>query len=119
MNREYSAAYKALRASARRVLRLIEFEVVRQGGCAVIGNDELELCGSRRVWRPALAELDALGLAEVTRFPNFYECRRSERWRTLRTRQEARLISAAAREADARRWMHQRAPARASVEHHV
>ena len=36
-----------LRASARRVLRLVEIEITRQGGSvATVYTDQLELCGS-------------------------------------------------------------------------
>lgn len=120
MVREFSSAYRVLRASARRVLRLIDAEIERQGGCAVVGNDQLEFCGSRRVFRPAMAELHALGLAEVERYPKRYVCRASDRWRVLRTKREAMLVSAAVREADARRWMSQRSPApAAAVDQHV
>jgi hypothetical protein len=59
--RTRSPAYLALRASARRVLRLVEAEIARQGsGVATIYTDQFELCGSRRVYRPALAEIHAL-----------------------------------------------------------
>jgi hypothetical protein len=40
-----------LRASARRVLRLVEIEITRQGGrVATVYTDQLELCGSRRIY---------------------------------------------------------------------
>ena len=68
--RSRSAAYVVLRASARRVDRLIQSEIERQGGAATIYNDHLELCGSRRVLRPAMSELHALGLVEVVRLRN-------------------------------------------------
>ena len=74
--RDLSPAYAALRASARRVLRLIESEIARQGGdVATIYTDQLEVCGSRRVHVPAMSELHALGLAEIVRFPKRYVCR--------------------------------------------
>ena len=95
--RTKSPSFLALRASARRVLRLIESEIARQGGCAVIFNDQLELCGSRRVWRPAMSELHALGLVEIVRYPKKYACRLSHRWCKVTT-QEARIASATARE---------------------
>jgi hypothetical protein len=67
-----------LRASSRRVDRLIQSELARQGGgVATIFNDQFELCGSRRVYRPALAE--------IVRFPKRYTCRPSDRWREMRT----------------------------------
>ena len=45
-----SHAYLVLRASARRVLRLVESEIARQGGgAATVYADQLEYCGSRRV----------------------------------------------------------------------
>ena len=79
-----------LRASARRVLRLVESEIARQGGgAATVYADQLEYCGSRRVYRPALAELHALGLIEVTRYPKRYVCRLSDGWRGVRTMRDA------------------------------
>jgi hypothetical protein len=95
--RNLSPAYTVLRASARRVDRLIQSEIERQGGAATIYNDHLELCGSRRVWRPAMSELHALGLVEVVRFPKRYACRPSYRWREV-TSQQAQIISVMARE---------------------
>ena len=48
--RTRSPAYAVLRASSRRVDRLIQSELARQGGgVATIFNDQFELCGSRRV----------------------------------------------------------------------
>ena len=50
--RTRSPAYAVLRASSRRVDRLIQSELARQGGgVATIFNDQFELCGSRRVYR--------------------------------------------------------------------
>jgi hypothetical protein len=95
--RNQSPSFLTLRASSRRVLRLIESEIARQGGCATIFNDQFEICGSRRVWRPAAAELHALGLVEVVRFPKRYACRPSYRWREVTT-QQAQIISVMARE---------------------
>ena len=44
--RTQSHAYCVLRASARRVLRLVESEIARQGGdVATICTDQLEYCG--------------------------------------------------------------------------
>ena len=95
-----SLAFLVLRASARRVYRLIESELMRQGGAgAVIYTDQLELCGSRRIWRPALAEIHALGLAEITRHPKRFICRPSNRWREL-TAHDARIAATLAREHD-------------------
>jgi hypothetical protein len=97
--RTRSPAYLALRASARRVLRLIEAEIARQGGgVATIYTDQFELCGGRRVYRPALAEIHALGLAEIERHPKRYVCRLSNRWCEVRTKRDALIASAAARE---------------------
>jgi hypothetical protein len=97
--RTRSPAYLALRASARRVLRLVEAEIARQGGgVATIYTDQFELCGSRRVYRPALAEIHALGLAEITRQPKRYVCRLSNRWSEVRTMQDALIASTMARE---------------------
>ena len=96
--RNLSAAYTVLRASARRVDRLVESEIVRQGdGTAIIYIDQLELCGSRRVYVPALSELHALGLLDVTRHPKRFVCRLSDRWREM-TAQDARIASVMARE---------------------
>ena len=49
MDRMQSPAYEVLRASSRRVLRLVLNEIVRQGGDATIYADMLEQTGSRRV----------------------------------------------------------------------
>jgi hypothetical protein len=95
--RTRSLAYLALRASSSRVLRLIESELARQGGVATIYTDQLEICGSRRVYRPAMAEIHALGLAEITRFLKRYVCKPSDGWRTV-TERDARIISITARE---------------------
>ena len=97
--RTRSPAYAVLRASSRRVDRLIQSELARQGGgVATIFNDQFELCGSRRVYRPALAEIHALGLAEIVRFPKRYTCRPSDRWREMRTMRDASIASTMARE---------------------
>jgi hypothetical protein len=95
--RNRSPSYLMLRASARRVDRLIQAEIARQGGCAVVYTDQLECCGSRRTYVPAMAELHALGLIEVTRHPKRYVCRLSDRWRQV-TAQDARIASTLARE---------------------
>jgi hypothetical protein len=95
--RARSPAYLVLRASARRVLRLIESELMRQGGCATIYTDQLELCGSRRVYRPALAEIHALGLAEIARHPKRYVCRLSNRWLGIQNMRDALIASTMAR----------------------
>ena len=41
----------------------------------------LECCGSRRVYLPAMSELQALGLIDVERFPKAARCAMSGRWR--------------------------------------
>jgi hypothetical protein len=70
-DREQSPAYRALRASSRRVLRLVEAECGRQGGgSATIWNDQFEIACSRRAYLPALCELQELGFITVERFPN-------------------------------------------------
>jgi hypothetical protein len=52
------------------VLRRVEAEIRKQGGeRAVIWTDMLECTGSRRVYVPAMSELNALGLLDVERFP--------------------------------------------------
>jgi hypothetical protein len=121
MDRESSPAYEVLRASARRVLRLVESEIERQGGgSAAVHNDYLEICGSRRIWRKAPAELDGLGLLDVMRFPKRYEYSRSDRWLQVRAPQDAQMLASAACAQDGRRWTSQRAPSRAaSLDHHV
>ena len=48
-------------------LRLIESEVARQGGVATIYTDQLEICGSHRIYRPAMAEIHALSSRGVAR----------------------------------------------------
>jgi hypothetical protein len=94
-----SPAYLSLRASAKRVLKLVESEVARQGGAATtIHIDQLEVCGTRRVYRLALAEIHALGLLEIARYPKRYVCRPSDRWREIRTIQHAQITSTMARE---------------------
>jgi len=93
-----SPAFLVLRASAHRVLRLIESELARQGGAgAVIYADQLELAGSRRIWRPALAELHAVGLLDISKHPKRFICRPSNRWRQV-TAHDARIASTLARE---------------------
>ena len=94
--REQSPAFGALRASSRRVLHLVESEIARQGGRAVIYADMLEICGSRRVYVPAMSELHALGLLDVQREPKRYVCRMSGHWREVSPKRVA-LISAVAR----------------------
>jgi hypothetical protein len=97
--RHQSPSFLTLRASSRRVLRLVEAEISRQGGgVATIYTDQLEICGSRRTYRPAMAELHALGLIEVTRHPKRYTCRLSNRWREIRMMHQALVASIAARE---------------------
>ncbi len=96
--RNLSPVYVVLRASARRVLRLIESEIARQGGSATIFVDMLEVCGSRRIWRPAMSELGALGLFEVVRLQKRYAVRPSNRWREVRSLQEAQILSTLSRE---------------------
>jgi hypothetical protein len=97
-DRNTSAAYRALRASARRLLLFIETEVARGGGHAKIFDDQFAVVGSRRVVRPGLRELDELGLIEHERHPKHSICRLSQRWREINSRRDARAISAAARE---------------------
>ena len=94
-----SPAYLVLRPSARRLLAFIGTEIERQGGGTVtIYNDQLEVVGSRRVYLPGLHELSALGLIELVRLPKRHLIGQSDRWREITTRQQARAISAAARE---------------------
>jgi hypothetical protein len=91
-------AFLCLRASAKRVLQLIRSELARQGETATIYTDQLEMCGSIRVYRPAMAEISSLGFAEITRYPKKYVCRASDRWREVCTLQDARILSTLARE---------------------
>ena len=44
--RTQSPAFLALRASTKRVLRLVELEITRQGGCATIFNDQFEIAAT-------------------------------------------------------------------------
>jgi hypothetical protein len=67
----------------------VESEVERPGGCAVIFNDQLGQCGSRRVYRP----IHALGLAEITRHPKRYVCKLADGWREVRTMRDALIAS--------------------------
>jgi hypothetical protein len=98
MDREHSPAYGILRASARHVLRLVESEIAQQGGgSAVIWNDMLEHCGSRRVYLPALCELAGLGFITVERYPKKHLCGLADGWRQIGSMREAALIAARAR----------------------
>jgi hypothetical protein len=66
-----SAAYGALRASARRLLLFLEREITREGGGAVtLYTDEFAVVGSTRVVRPGLPELQELGFINWRRFPS-------------------------------------------------
>ena len=93
-----SPAYGVLRASSRRLLRFIEYEIARNGGRPVmLYNDQFAVVGSVRVIPPGLSELHALGLIEVTRYPKRHMCALSERWRDIASKQDAIIISARAR----------------------
>ena len=99
-DREHSPAYSVLRASARRLLAFIGTVEGQSGGPVVtIWNDQFEaVVGSRRVYLPGLHELSALGLIDLVRLHKRHLVGRSERWREVKTRAQARAISAAARE---------------------
>ena len=71
MQRERSAAYEVLRPSSRRLLRFIDIELARNGGATIFHNDQFEVVGSLdRVVLYGLAELHALGLIDVERYPS-------------------------------------------------
>jgi hypothetical protein len=53
--------------------------------------------GSRRVWVPAMSELQGLGLFDVERLPKKYICAMSDRWRGITSKREALLASVRAR----------------------
>jgi hypothetical protein len=94
MDRTQSHAYAALRASSRRVLRLVEAEIVRQGGGrAVVYYDQLECCGSRRAYVPAMSELQCLGLIDVER----YQKKHISRWHYVTTPKQAMIVTGVAR----------------------
>ena len=116
MTRENSPAYEALRASSRRLLLFIEQEIARGGGGAVtIYADQFAVVGSIRVIVPGLAELHALGLIDVERFPKRHVCAMSERWRDIVARHEAFDISDAVRTKRPLPVLTQPQPATASV----
>ena len=99
MQRERSPAYEILRPSSRRLLRVIDTELARNGGATIIHNDQFEVVGSStRVVLPGLAELHALGLIEVTRYPKRCRVASSRRWQEITTADQARATSVAARE---------------------
>jgi len=76
----------------------IEREIGRNSGKAtVLYNDELGLVGSIRVWRPGLAEIDALGLLHIERQFKAHVCAPSTRWQTM-SLDEARKASIEARQ---------------------
>jgi hypothetical protein len=98
MDRTSSPAYEVLRASSRRVLRLVESEIMRQGGgSAAVWNDMLECCASRRAYLPALCELAGLGFITVERHPKKHICRLANGWRDIASMHEAVRVSARAR----------------------
>ena len=99
MERESSPAYSVLRASAKRLLAFIGTVEDQSGSPVVtIWHDEFEaIIGSRRVYLPGLHELHALGFIEARRLPKRHLVARSESWRRIKTKAEARGVSAAAR----------------------
>jgi hypothetical protein len=69
-DRTQSPAYGVLRASSRRLLRFIEYEIARSGGDSVtLYADQLAVVGSIRVVLPGLSELSGLGLIDWQRLP--------------------------------------------------
>ena len=96
--RTRSPAYLMLRASARRVLRLVESEIARQGGCATIFNDQFEFVAVAASIGRRWLKIHALGLAEITRHPKRYVCRPSNRWCEVPTMRDAQIASTLARE---------------------
>jgi hypothetical protein len=96
--RMQSPAYRALRASARRLLRFVETEITRAaGGPVTLYQDQFVVVGSVRVILPGLRELQALGFIDLKRFPKCYLIGLSDRWRGIATAEEALSISATAR----------------------
>jgi len=65
--RMLSPAYRALRASARRLFKFIDREIARQGSPVTLFADEFAVVGSVRVVLPGLSELQGLGLLDVER----------------------------------------------------
>ena len=99
MQREQSAAYEVLRPSSRRLLRFIDIELARTGGATIFHNDQFEVVGSlNRVVLYGLAELHALGLIDVERYPKRCRIALSQRWRGITSAGRARAVSVAARE---------------------
>jgi hypothetical protein len=93
-----SPAYLALRASARRLLMVIETEIARQGGGTVTFHaDQLAVIGSIRVILPGLNELAGLGLIDCKGLPKRYVIGLSDRWHNIATAEQAMSISAVAR----------------------
>ena len=100
MDRTQSPAYGVLRASARRVLQLVESEIAQAGRRQRrdLRNDMLEHCGSRRVYLRAMCEFGRLGLHHGRdRYPKKHICALDEALRQIRSMREAVLIAARAR----------------------
>ena len=93
-----SHAFAVLRSSSKRLLQYIQTECERHGGAATIHDDQFAMIGSRRVIRPGLAELVALGLIEHERRPKCSVCKISSRWRSIASRKQAARISVFVRE---------------------
>jgi hypothetical protein len=113
-DRENSAAYAALHASARRVLAAIERTIGDKGSASVSYKGfRLDHGVSRQLISPSLKLLDHLGLIEIepgTRLVNVF--RLSNRWRGIDTAEATRL-SALAREVQPHRRFerrHERVP---------
>jgi hypothetical protein len=96
-DRQDSAAFKALRASSRRLLLFVETEIARQGGAATIFDDQFKVVGSRRIVTPGIAELHALGLVEHKRKVKCSVLQASDRWKSVRSLRDARELSELAR----------------------
>jgi len=63
----------------------------------VVYYDQLECCGSRRDYVPAMSELQCLGLIDVERYQKKYICTLSERWHYVTPPKQAMIVSGVAR----------------------
>lgn len=96
-DRTQSPAYEVLRASSKRLLAFIDAEIERQGGSAVLFDDQLAMIGSSRVYKFGCRELHLLGFIAFAREHKCNTFTPSQRWRGVRTKDDAMLISARAR----------------------
>jgi hypothetical protein len=80
------------------VLEFIEDEIARKGGGNVtFYADELAVVGCNKTVRPALSELNALGLLRVVRYRKQHLIGLSDGWREIASQRDALIISARAR----------------------